>query len=220
MNASRLLALAAAFLVSIIKPAASAADTPPHIQNMSVPVAGTMQILFHSKTAGPFRVQSRASMDPATPWLDNSAAVITELQPGVYIALVPKGVQDIALFRIVSENETIAELKGWTVRLEVSAPSNGVYFVTGESPVVTVRILDNFAQGVTRDDLSALSLYMYGPQDPRLTVTPSKLLNASTNRAARPHHYIDLKTNPDAQVVNNVVTYRLRPVTDEAPGTY
>jgi hypothetical protein len=222
MRIRRTIALGAVILSLrlLILPVASAADTPPHIQNMSVPESGTMQLLFHSALTGPFRVQVRTSMDPGAAWNDVTAAVVTEVQTGVYMALLPKGVEQVAFFRIVSENETIAELKGWTVRLEVSAPSNGVYFVTGESPVVTVRILDNFAQGVTRDNLSALSLYMYGPQDPRLTVTPSKLLNASTNRAARPHHYIDLKTNPDAQVVNNVVTYRLRPVTDEAPGTY
>ena len=221
MRIQRIIALGAALLVSIIgKSAASAAETPPHIQNMSVPVAGTMQILFHSKNAGPFRLQTRTSLNPTNPWVDASAAVITEIQTGVYVALVPKGLDDISFYRVVSENETIVELKGWTIRVEVSAPSNSLYFVAGESPVVTLRILDNFAQGVTRDDLSTLNLYLYGPQDPRLTKTASKLLNASTNRAARPHHYIDLKTNPDVQVANNVLTYRLRPITDEAPGTY
>src|SRR5512132_3258974 len=203
-----------------LEPIAAGADTGPHIQTMSVPVAGTMQILFHSKTAGPFRLQTRTSLNPTNPWVDASAAAITEIQTGVYVALIPKALDDISFYRVVSENETIVELKGWTIWVEVSAPSNNLYFVAGESPVVTVRILDNFAQGVTRDDLSTLNLYLYGPQDPRLTVTASKLLNASTNRAARPHHYIDLKTNPDAQVANNVVTYQLRPITDEAPGTY
>jgi len=142
------------------------------------------------------------------------------VQTNVYIALVPNGRDDAAFYRIVSENETIAELKGWTLRLEVSSPSNTLYFVPGERPVVTLRILDNFAQGVTREDFSSLNLYLYGPQDPRLTLTASKLLNASTNRADRPHHYIDLKSNPDVQVLNNVLTYRLRPISDETPGTY
>lgn len=219
---TRITALGAVILALGMGPGriAAAADTAPRIQDISVPVAGTMQILFHSKTAGPFRLQTRTSLNSDAPWVDLSAAVITELQTGVYVALAPKGIHDVAYFRIVSENETIVDLKGWTIRVEVSAPANGVYFVAGESPVVTVRILDNFAQGITRDELSTLSLYLYGPQDPRLTVTASKLLNASTNRAARPHHYIDLKTNPDVQVINNVLTYPLRPITGEAPGTY
>lgn len=46
------------------------------------------------------------------------------------------------------------------------------------------------------------------------------LLNASTDRSQRPHHYIDLKTNPDVQVNGDVLTYTLQPVTDEEPGTY
>src|SRR5262249_31049489 len=71
-----------------------------------------------------------------------------------------------------------------------------------------------------RDSFSTLSLYMHGPQDPKQTVTAVKLLNASTNRANSVHHYIDLKTNPDVHVNGNVLTYNLKPVTDEAPGTY
>jgi hypothetical protein len=169
-----------------------------------------MQILFHSQTAGPFRVQTRTSLDPAAPWTNVTAAAVTELQTDVYLALLPKGMEEAAFFRIVNENETIVDLKGWTIRVEVSVPANSLYFVPGESPIVTVSILDNFLQGITRAELSTLNLYMYGPQEPQLTVTASKLLNASTNRAARPHHYIDLKTNPDVQVVNNVLTYRLR----------
>lgn len=194
------------------------ADNPPHIQSMSMPVSGDMHIIFHCKTPGPFRVQTRATL--SDPWIDVPAAAVTEIQTGVYMAMLPPGVNETAFFRVTSENEVIVDLKGWSLRLEVSAPANGQYFTAGENPVVTLRILDNFAQGVTKDDFTTLNLYMYGPQDPQRTVAAVKLLNASTNRAARPHHYIDLKTNPDAQVVDNVVTYRLRPVTDEAPGTY
>lgn len=220
MIKSRILALAGvlASLVLSSIPIASGADSSPHIQAMSVPVAGTTEILFHCKTAGPFRVQSRNSLEG--PWSDIPAAAVTELQPGVYMAVLPSGSHEMAFYRIINENETIAELKGWTLRLEVSAPTNSQYFVAGESAVVKVRILDNFLQGITKDDFSTLNLYMYGPQDTRSTVTAIKLLNATTNRAARPHHYIDLKTNPDAQVANNVLTYQLRPITDETPGTY
>src|SRR5205823_213020 len=81
-------------------------------------------------------------------------------------------------------------LNGWTVLLKVSPPANGAYFVAGESPVVTVTILDTFAQGLGRTDFSSLSLYMYGPQDPRQTVTAVKLLNASTNRSTRTHQHL------------------------------
>jgi len=220
MRTKRILALTAAILslVTLWPRAGFGAYPAPHIQTMSVPVKGSIQILFHCQNTGPFRVQMRTIV--TDPWADVAAAVITEWNTGVYVALLPSGINDMAFFRIVSENETIVELKGWTIRLEVSAPSNSLYFVVGESPVVTVRILDNFAQGITKDDFSSLNLYLYGPQDPQKTVTAVKLLNASTNRAARPHHYIDLKTNPDAQVANNVITYPLKPVTDEAPGTY
>lgn len=83
-----------------------------------------------------------------------------------------------------------------------------------------MKILDTFAQGITRDDFSTLNLYLYGPQDPQQTVTASKLLNATTDRSKTPHHYINLKSNPDVKINGNVLTYPLRAVTDEAPGTY
>jgi OmcA/MtrC family decaheme c-type cytochrome len=130
------------------------------------------------------------------------------------------GTEDVNFYRVMSLGETIVELEGWSMRLAVSAPTNGTYFAAGEAPVVTVTLLDTFAQGLSRADFSSLNLYMYGPQDPQKVVTAAKLLNASTDRNARPHHYIDLKTNPDVQVYNNVYTYSLKPVTAEAPGTY
>ncbi|MBI2929297.1 MAG: hypothetical protein HYY24_26835 [Verrucomicrobia bacterium] len=162
----------------------------------------------------------RNSLDPAAEWSDIVDAAVTELQPGVYLGLFPNGREELAFYRVVSETDGIAELKGWTILARVSSPANGTHFVPGESPVVTVTILDTFAQGVSRDDFSTLNLYMYGPQDPKRTVTPVKLLNATSDRTKTPHHYIDLKTNPDARVNGNVLTYPLRAVTDEAPGTY
>ena len=86
--------------------------------------------------------------------------------------------------------------------------------------MVTVTILDTFAQGLNRADFSRLNLYLYGPQDPKRTVTAVKLLNASSDRSKTPHHYIDLRTNLDVQVNGNVLTYPLRAITDELPGTY
>jgi Outer membrane cytochrome MtrC/MtrF-like, domains II/IV len=102
------------------------------------------------------------------------------------------------------------------VTLEVSAPANGSYFAVGEKPVVTVTL----PAGLTRDDFSTLNLYAYGPQESTKTVTAVKLLNASTDRSTNPHHYIDLLTNPDVQVNDNVLTYNLQAVSDEEPGTY
>jgi hypothetical protein len=51
-------------------------------------------------------------------------------------------------------------------------------------------------------------------------VAAVKLLNASTDRSKNPHHYIDLKSNPNVQGSGTAFTYRLQPITDEAPGTY
>ena len=194
-------------------------DTAPEIAGLSKPQAGDMQILFRGGT-GPFQIQKRYSTHPAAPWHDIPEAKVTQVNTGVFIASFAMGNEDIAFYRVVSVGETVVELKGWSINVKVSAPTNGLYFVPGESPVVTVNLLDTFAQGVTRADFSSLNLYLYGPQDPLQTVTAVKLLNATTNRAARPHHYIDLKTNPDVQVNGSLITYPLKPVTDEAPGTY
>ncbi len=192
----------------------------PDIIGLSRPVAGQMQLIFHGKT-GPFRVQSRSSMDPAAPWFDVIAAKVTEIQTGVFMALMPiVPLDDLGFYRVVNENETIAELKGWTYLVQVSAPANKSHFVAGESPVITVTILDNFAQGITRDSFSTLNLYMHGPEDPKLTKTAVKLLNATTDRTKTPHHYIDLKKSADVQVNGNVITYTLKPITDEEAGSY
>jgi hypothetical protein len=102
------------------------------------------------------------------------------------------------------------------VTLEVSEPANGSHFVVGEKPVVSVVLPPGVGQG----DFATLALYLYGPQETTRTVTAVKLLNASTDRAARPHHYIDLLTNPAVVVNGDVLTYELQAVSDEAPGTY
>lgn len=210
-----------ALLLSPSQPT-SAAETPPDIYNFSKPAAGSMQIFFHGGS-GPFLIQTRKSLDPAAPWIDLPDASVTEVRPGVLMGLVPSpaGTVDLNFYRIVSEGgEAAADLQGWTVLLRTSVPANGQFFVAGESPVVTVTILDTMGQGLKRTDFGSLSLYMYGPQDPQLTVTAAKLLNATTDRTKTPHHFIDLKTNPDVQVTGNVLTYTLKPVTDELPGTY
>lgn len=199
--------------------ASSATVTAPSLLGLSKPVAGDTQILFRGKN-GPFRLQSRSSLDTNAVWFDLVGAKITTLQNDLYLASFPMGREDVAYYRVVNENETIAELKGWSAMLQVSAPANKSYFVAGERPVVTITILDAFALGVTRNELSTLSLYMQGPMEPKLTVSAVKLLNATADRTKTPHHYINLKTNPDVQVNGNVLTYTLQPVTDELPGTY
>lgn len=199
----------------------SGAESPPVLSSLSKPAGGDLQIVFRGG-AGPFRVQSKASMDPGSAWVDLTKASVTELQTGVYLAMIPspKDTADPGFYRVVSEGESVIELKGWTILLNVSAPANGTYYVAGEAPVVTVRILDNYAQGITRDSLSGLNLYLYGPEDPTKSVTASKLLNASTDRTKSVHHYINLKTAADVKADGNVFTYNLKPITDEAAGTY
>jgi hypothetical protein len=205
-------------VVSLAQPA-SGQVKPPEIKAIARPQAGYTEIIFHG-AAGPFQLQRRDSLDPTAPWSDMPDGLVTELEPGVFLGQFPNGRDDFAFYRVVSESDGISDLKGWTVLLKVSPPANGAYFTVGESPVVTVTILDTFAQGLGRTDFSSLSLYMYGPQDTRQTVTAVKLLNASTDRTQRTHHYIDLKTHPDVQINGDELTYHLKPVTDELPGTY
>ncbi len=103
-----------------------------------------------------------------------------------------------------------------SIALSVSAPANGTHFVAGEKPVITMTL----PAGISKGDLATLGLYLYGPQETTKTVTAAKLLNASTDRAAKPHHYVDLLTNPAVVVDGNVLTYTLQAISDEEPGTY
>ncbi len=111
---------------------------------------------------------------------------------------------------------------GMNVDLGLKKPANGNYLAAGEKAVVTLTLNDAYTGNLTRDDFATLALYMYGPQETTKTVTAVKLLNASENRSATPHHFIDLLTNnsTDLKVNGNVVTYTLQPVTNELPGTY
>lgn len=213
--------LAAAVLLAHSGKAAAAAgsEKAPNIVSLQKPEQGLMEIIFRGN-AGPFRIQTRASANSSAAWVDIPEATVTEIEAGIFMGLFPKGESNLALYRVVSESDGINELRGWTILASVSAPANGLYFVKGESPVVTVTILDNFAQGLSRADFSSLNLYLYGPQDPKQTVTAVKLLNASTDRTKTPHHYIDLRSNPDVKVNGTRLIYTLRPITDEPPGTY
>ena len=190
----------------------------PDIFSLSKPQAGETQVMFHGNV-GPFQVQARSSFAADAPWSDIGAKVV-QVQPNVFLATFPMGREDAAYYRVLSAGETIAELKGWTLLPKVSTPANGVYFAVGESPVVTVTILDNSAMGVARADFSTLNFYLSGPMDPKKTVSAINLMGASVDRSKNPHHYIDLKTNAKVQVSGNVLTYTLQPVSNEAPGTY
>src|SRR5262245_26286377 len=100
------------------------ADSVPGIASLSVPRGGDMQMLFHGGT-GPFQVQKRLSLDPSAPWLDIPEAKVTQINTGVFMAVFPMGNEDAAFYRVLSADETIVELKGWTIQLAVSAPTNG-----------------------------------------------------------------------------------------------
>ena len=212
-----------ALMVWMALPAPAEGADSPLIMTLQKPDKGMMEIIFHAEQ-GPFQIQMKTATspnaDPNTSWTNVPDAMVTRIDGDVYLGLFPKGEADLALYRVVNESDGIAELKGWTVLAKVSPPPNGLFFAPGDRPVVTVTILDTFAPGLKREAFSSLALYMYGPQDPEYTITPARLLNASTDRSARPHHYIDLITDPNVQVNGNTLTYTLQPVADELPGTY
>lgn len=112
--------------------------------------------------------------------------------------------------------------KGINVTLGVTRPANGSNLIAGEKAVVTVTLRDAAGNNLTRENFSTLALYMYGPQDVTRTVTAVKLLNASEDRNAAVHHYIDLKTSnsSDLKANGSVLTYNLQAITNEVPGTY
>src|SRR5262249_7855473 len=139
------LGLAILSVVHCQQPAASG-DTAPDIASLSKPQAGPMEMIFHGGT-GPFQIQKRLSLDTNAPWYDIPEAKVTQINTGVYMAVFPTvGTEDVAFYRVLSVGETVAELKGWSINIKVSAPTNGLYFVQGESPIATVTLLDNFAQ--------------------------------------------------------------------------
>ncbi len=111
---------------------------------------------------------------------------------------------------------TVGQAAEHSVAVSMSEPANGTHYVVGESAVVTITL----PPGASKEDYSTLRLYMYGPLETTETVTAVKLLNASTDRAVRPHHYIDIAKDINVDTNGNVLTYNLQPVSDEEPGTY
>lgn len=202
-------------------PAQTPTVTPPSVIDITKPLAGDTEITFRGTTGLAYQIQMRDSVDPSALWFDVVGAKVIEFtDTGVFIAHLPAVQQDAAFYRIVGDGVVIAELKGWNLLVQVSTPANHQFFAQGEKPVITVTIVDSFAHGITRDELSTLALYLDGPKDPRLTVSAVKLLNATADRTKTPHHYINLKTSTSVQINGNTLTYTLQPVTDEAPGTY
>ncbi len=197
----------------------AAADPSPNVLTLSVPRQGATTMYFRGGS-GPFIIQMKNTLGTGAAWLAVPEANISLVENNIYIATFPKSLDPNAFYRVVSEKETITDLKGWTMLVQASAPANGSYFVPGEAPQVTVQLLDTFAQGITPNSFSSLNLYLAGPQEPQQTVSAVKLLNASTDRSTRTHHYIDLKKNPGVALKNNILTYKLNPISDEAPGTY
>lgn len=115
------------------------------------------------------------------------------------------------------------EGEGLDVEVTASSPAGG-FFGAGDAIVLTITLMDGEGQPLFLDNLGRANLYMYGPQDVLAVETASALLNASLDRAAadRQHHYINLKTTTNANLVvaDNVLTYTLEGITDEAAGTY
>jgi decaheme cytochrome c component MtrC/MtrF-like protein/collagen triple helix repeat protein len=114
------------------------------------------------------------------------------------------------------------ESLGLVVTLEVSPPAVGTYFTAGEQVVATITLEDSFGFPVVLADLSRANLYMYGPQAVEDVQTAVGLLNTTTDRTAPVHHYVNLLTTTNANLVvnGNVLTYTMEPITTEPAGTY
>ncbi len=111
-------------------------------------------------------------------------------------------------------------IPGTGVSAQMSTPANGESLVAGESSWVRIALTDDDGNALSVDDLSTLALYIHGPKDQSTCTTAVKLLRATTDRNANPHHYINLLKSSEVVIFSNVVMYPLSPVTDELPGTY
>lgn len=120
---------------------------------------------------------------------------------------------------------------GLSTKVSVSAaPAGRTYFAAGESPVVTIQVLNGCNAPVPVSTLGTANLYLYGPRAAVQTKTASKLLNCVVDRAAadRQHHFINLLSpkfqdqnqNNLTQDPDGTVHFKLAPITSELPGTY
>ncbi|NQU09333.1 hypothetical protein HQ590_00960 [bacterium] len=105
------------------------------------------------------------------------------------------------------------------VSIQISAPPNGAMFVSGDKPWITVVLKDDAGNPLALSQLSQARLHLVGPQETLQTTTALSLLRASGGRSGT-HHYINLRTHPDAIRTGNMVHYPLSAVNGELPGTY
>jgi len=112
---------------------------------------------------------------------------------------------------------------GLIATVTVAPPATGSFYAVGEQIVVTVTLTDLLGEPLMLDDVDSARLYMTGPRRMAEAISAVGLLDAPIDRAVRPHHYIDFKTDPAPtalSVADNVLTYTLEAITDEATGTY
>jgi hypothetical protein len=115
------------------------------------------------------------------------------------------------------------------VVLTISSPNNGQFFTVGEQPVVTMKVTDARCSSLLQPSaLGTVQLYLAGPRQTLAVQTALRLLNAVGDRSVSQHHYVDLAAPSYADPSQNnlsiaadgTMTYRLAPVSTEAPGTY
>src|SRR6266516_4593250 len=104
MKTSRVFSIGVIILprVGLLAQSASGQEKLPEIKSINIPNAGFSEIIFHG-VSGPFQIQSRASLDPTSPWFDMPDALVTELEPGVFLGQFPRGKDDLAFYRVVSQ---------------------------------------------------------------------------------------------------------------------
>jgi len=116
--------------------------------------------------------------------------------------------------------------QGQTPGLEITTtltpPANGTEYAANEKIVVKYELKDQFGNPLTPADFSQLRLMMSGPRDPLKSKTAVKLMKSTNDRSDAHHHYVDLitTTNTNLVVQGNVLTYTMEPITDEEAGTY
>ena len=170
-----------------------------------------VEIMFYGEH-GPFVAQMKSAANE--PWVEIQGAEFVVMGDGVYKCILPQGANNLGIYRIIGESEINKDLDDWSVTVQISTPDNGLFFTPGEKPVVTLTLWDEMNRGLTSGDFSTLRLYMHGPEEPQLTYTPVKLIKAESDRSVRPHHYIDLRSHPDAVKAGNIVVYPFDAVTD------
>jgi hypothetical protein len=115
---------------------------------------------------------------------------------------------------------------GIVADMTVSSPAGG-FFAIGDAPSLHITLTDSCGQTASA---TTANLYLYGPREALETVSANALLNAVTDRNAtdRQHHFLNLLAPSYADTAHPTVTanadgsfdVQLRPISDEAAGTY